>query len=103
MSKVPEITQEQRMAALRKGMEARMERARIKRAVKRREVCALDALSMDAAQGIRVLDFIAALPGYGKVTAAALMRSLKISPTRRVRGLGSRQREALAEVLRDVY
>jgi ribosomal protein S13 len=36
-----------------------------------------------------------ALPGVGKVRAQRLMEKLEISPSRRVRGLGAKQREAL--------
>ena len=36
-----------------------------------------------------------ALPGVGKVRATKLMEKLEISPTRRVRGLGAKQRAAL--------
>ena len=44
---------------------------------------------------MRVSALLAALPGYGKVRAAALLDELGIASTRRVRGLGARQRAAL--------
>ena len=36
-----------------------------------------------------------ALPGVGAVRATAMMASCEISPARRLKGLGRRQREAL--------
>ena len=46
---------------------------------------------------MRVVEVLEALPNVGKVTAARLMDELKISPTRRVQGLGRRQRAALLD------
>jgi ribosomal protein S13 len=37
------------------------------------------------------------MPGVGKVRAQRIMERLEISPSRRVRGLGSKQREALVK------
>ena len=37
------------------------------------------------------------MPGVGKVRAQRIMERLEISPSRRVRGLGSKQREALGK------
>lgn len=99
---LPRITDEQRREALRKGVALRMERASIKRAMKRGELSPAEAIGMEAARGMRASEFIGAVPGYGKVMTAALMRALKISPTRRVRGLGRRQLDALMGVLADV-
>ena len=42
---------------------------------------------------------IESLPGYGKAKASKIMDELGISATRRVKGLGARQREQLLEVL----
>jgi hypothetical protein len=38
------------------------------------------------------------MPAYGPVKARRLMGELDIAPTRRIRGLGPRQREALLSV-----
>ena len=37
------------------------------------------------------------MPGVGKIRAAQIMERLGISETRRVRGLGDKQREALEQ------
>ncbi|MGI8758533.1 MAG: integration host factor, actinobacterial type, partial [Acidimicrobiales bacterium] len=44
---------------------------------------------------MKVLTVLESLPGLGKVKARRLMEELHISESRRLRGLGSQQREAL--------
>ena len=46
---------------------------------------------------MRVTALLAALPGYGKVRAAALQAELRIADSRRLRGLGANQRAALLQ------
>lgn len=100
---VPEITYEQRLEALGKGMRTRTERARVKRAMKAGEVGFGEAMRSESMRRCRVSEAIAAMPGYGKAKAEALMKRLGISPRKRVGGLGKRQAAALMEVLGDVH
>lgn len=51
------------------------------------------------ASRMKVSALIESLPGYGKAKAAKIMTELNIAPTRRVQGLGTRQREQLLETL----
>mgnify|MGYP000864558532 FL=1 len=51
------------------------------------------------AQRLKVSALIESLPGYGKAKAAKIMGELGISDTRRVKGLGARQREQLLAAL----
>ena len=44
---------------------------------------------------MKVSSVLEALPGVGKVRARKIMEKLDISATRRVRGLGAKQRDAL--------
>jgi ribosomal protein S13 len=44
---------------------------------------------------MKVLTVLESLPGLGKVKARRLMEELSISESRRIRGLGSQQRETL--------
>jgi ribosomal protein S13 len=46
---------------------------------------------------MKVTALLASLPGIGKVRTAQLMAELDIAPTRRVAGLGTRQRAALLD------
>jgi len=96
---LPPLTPEQRAAALEKAARARKVRAELKDRLKHqrttlREV--LDAGQTDEAVGkLKVVALLEAMPGVGKVRAATIMDKLDISPSRRVRGLGVKQRNAL--------
>ena len=48
---------------------------------------------------MKVSTLLGVLPGYGKAKAAKIMDELEISESRRVQGLGARQREQLMERL----
>lgn len=96
---LPTLTPEQRTAALEKAAAARRARADLKVRLKSsgaslKEV--LDSGETDEAIGkMKVIAVLEAMPGVGKIKAARLMDKLEISPSRRVRGLGVKQREAL--------
>ncbi len=96
---LPSLTPEQRAAALEKAAAARKARAELKVRLKSsgtslREV--LDSGQTDEAVGkMKVVAVLEAMPGVGKIKAQRLMDKLAISPSRRVRGLGVKQREAL--------
>nr|WP_313958946.1 integration host factor, actinobacterial type [Streptomyces incarnatus] len=44
---------------------------------------------------MRTVDLLQAMPGVGEVRAHRIMEACEISPVRRLKGLGRRQREAL--------
>lgn len=96
---LPPLTPEQRAAALEKAAAARRARAELKVRLKSSGTSLADVLrsgDTDEAIGkMRVEALLAALPGVGKVRAQRIMERLEISPSRRVRGLGAKQREAL--------
>lgn len=99
---IPPLTDDERRAALKKAMRVRAERMQLKRDLKQGLVTARQAFEMsdkgmEAASGMRVEQLIMALPDHGKAKAAAIMRKLEISPSRRLRGVGVRQRLALLE------
>ena len=95
----PSLSPEQRQAALEKAAAARRQRAELKDKLKAgsttlREV--LSAAETDEVVGkTKVVTTLESLPGVGKVRARRLMEQLGISETRRVRGLGAQQRDAL--------
>jgi transposase len=96
---LPELTPEQRAAALEKAAAARRVRAELKERLKRggtsiKQVLA-DAEKDEALAKLKVSALLEALPGVGKVRAAQLMDQFDIAPSRRVRGLGDRQKQAL--------
>ena len=94
---LPQLSEEQRAANLKKAAEARHARAELREKIKNGQVT-LDS-DDPAATRMPVRALIESLPGYGKAKAAKIMDELEISPKRRVQGLGLRQREALLEIL----
>lgn len=96
---LPQLTPEQRADALQKAAAARKARADLKDRLKRQEMSVADVIrageSDDVIGKMRVSAVLEALPGLGKARAQKIMERLEISPTRRVRGLGSNQRKAL--------
>ena len=98
---LPQLTDEQRKAALEKAAQARHERAELREKIKSGKVTLQDVLDSDdpIASRMKVSTLIESLPGYGKAKAAKVMDELGISATRRVKGLGARQREQLVEAL----
>lgn len=98
---LPELTAEQRAAALAKAAEARKIRAEVKNRLKYSQ----DSLRKVIEQGrqdeiigkMRVSALLESLPGIGKVRARTIMGEIGISESRRVRGLGPNQIAALLE------
>lgn len=95
-----ERTHEQRREALKKANQARAERANILAKLHSGDV-SLHELLQEASEGntiiggLRVRAVLLAFPGVGGVTADKTLKELKISPRRRLRGVGLRQRERL--------
>ena len=97
----PQLTPEQRQAALAKAAEARKARAELKEKLKMGSLTLKELMDQAAADEtigkMKVLAVLEALPGVGKVKARRTMEEIGISETRRVRGLGEQQRKALLE------
>ena len=98
---LPTLTDEQRKAALEKAAQARHARAELREKVKTGKVSLKEVLdSTDPiAERMKGSALMESLPGYRKAKAAKIMDELGISATRRVKGLGARQREQLLEAL----
>lgn len=98
---LPQLTDEQRKAALEKAAAARHARAELRENIKAGNVSLEEVLDSDdpIANRMKVSALIESLPGYGKAKAAKIMEELGISPSRRVKGLGARQRAMLLEAL----
>ncbi|MDD6692934.1 MAG: integration host factor, actinobacterial type [Atopobiaceae bacterium] len=98
---LPQLTDEQRKAALEKAAQARHARAELRANIKSGKITLEEVLDSDdpIANRMKVSALIESLPGYGKAKATKIMDELGISASRRVKGLGARQREQLLEVL----
>jgi len=95
---LPQLTEEQRKQALEKAAEARRKRAEIKQQLKNGTLTLPQVLNQPQNETIgkmKVASVLESLPGVGKVRARKIMERLDISSTRRVRGLGAKQKEAL--------
>jgi hypothetical protein len=95
---LPSLTPEQRNEALAKAAETRRERAEVKAQLKHGHHSLEEVLKHtedDVVGRMKVDTVLQSLPGIGKKRAQQIMEKLEISPTRRLRGLGSKQRDAL--------
>lgn len=95
----PQLSDEQRQAALAKAAEARRVRAELKEKLKMGSLTLKELLDRGDGDEIvakmKVVAVLEALPGVGKVKARRTMEEIGISDSRRVRGLGDQQRAAL--------
>ena len=96
---LPPLTPEQRASALEKAAAARRARAALKVALKSSGTTLADVLASGETDEVvgkmKVVAVLESMPGVGKVRAQQIMDRLEISASRRVRGLGAKQREAL--------
>jgi transposase len=102
---LPPLTPEQRQAALDKAAASRRERAAVKNRLKHSGATISEVLAEGEHNAVigkmRVSELLQAMPGLGKVRAAAVMDRLNISESRRVRGLGNKQVAALVAEFSD--
>lgn len=98
---LPQLTEEQRRQALAKAAEARRRRAQVKAQLKSGSLGLSECLDRSESDEIlgkmKVSAMLEALPGVGKVRAQKVMEELNISPSRRLRGLGDKQKGSLRE------
>ncbi len=94
-----------RAAASRRAVEARRERAALKRDVSTRVISPQELLRrgladpLSPAGAMRVTEFLTAIPAIGESKRDRILASLGISPVKRLGGLGTRQRDALRDFL----
>jgi len=102
MPQPPALTAEQRQAALQKAALVRRERAEVKEKLKLGSLTLAELLknaeSDETVGKMKVVSVLESLPGLGKVKARRLMETVGISESRRLQGLGAKQR---AELLKE--
>ncbi|MGH3424582.1 MAG: integration host factor, actinobacterial type [Nocardioidaceae bacterium] len=96
---LPSLTPEQRAAALEKAAAARRARAEVKNRLKH-SGASLASVVRDGQKNevigkMKVVALLESMPGVGKIRAKQIMERLGIAESRRVRGLGANQIEAL--------
>lgn len=96
----PPLTEEQRRQALEKAAIARRKRAELKDELKRGATSLKDLMGRthDEIVGkMKVSTVLESLPGVGRVRAKKIMERLDISESRRMRGLGQKQKDNLLQ------
>ncbi|MEE2569209.1 integration host factor, actinobacterial type [Pseudarthrobacter sp. J64] len=97
------LTAQERADALTKAAAARAARAAAKERLKNGQLSAAELLSAagkdDALARMKVSELLESMAGIGKVRAAAIMDQLGIAASRRLRGLGIHQRQALVDFI----
>ncbi len=99
MAGLPQLTDEQRRQALVKAGEARRARAEVKELLKMGSITVAELLERADGDEIlarmTVLAVLESLPNLGQVKARRTMEEIGISESRRLRGLGAKQRSTL--------
>ncbi len=99
----PSLTHEQRVAAAATAVANRRRRAEVKRLVKSGQLSLAELFDLadheECVAQMRAHDLISALPAIGEVKASRIMAQANIAQSRRIRGLGPRQRELLFQAI----
>jgi hypothetical protein len=99
---LPKLTLEEKRNALKKAQEVRSKRAKIRQNLKNGKTNILEVLANindDVVAKMRVVYLLESLPRIGKVKTKKIMTDIGIDETRRIQGLGNRQKQALIERL----
>ena len=98
---LPTLTQQQRADAAARATAARRVRADIRARLKSGDIRISQVISLsaddEAVAKLKVVSLLEALPGVGKAKAENIMTRHAIAASRRVRGLGQHQRDALTK------
>lgn len=92
---LPNLSSEERAHALELAIQARRRYAALKARVKSGELTFTDAMDEEDAKRILVASLLQSVPGIGASKTEFIMRLYRIPKSKRVGGLGIRQREAL--------
>ena len=99
---LPNLSEADRKAALKKAAEARQKRAELRHEIKSGKIDFVAVMKRSddpIVARMKVSTLLESLPGFGKAKAAKIMDELEISESRRVQGLGARQLEMLMQRL----
>lgn len=99
---LPKLSLEEKRKALKKAQDVRSKRAKIRQNLKNGKTNILEVLANindDVVAKMRVVYLLESLPRIGKVKTKKIMNDIGIDETRRIQGLGNRQKQALIERL----
>ncbi len=99
---LPTLSLEEKRNALKKAQEVRSKRAQIRENLKSGKMTIIEILENindDVVAKMRVVYLLESLPRIGKVKTKKIMTDIGIDETRRIQGLGNRQKQALIEKL----
>ncbi|HEX7713598.1 MAG TPA: integration host factor, actinobacterial type [Bacillota bacterium] len=99
---LPKLSLEEKKKALKKAQEVRSKRAKIRQSLKNGKTTIREVLANindDVVAKMRVVYLLESLPRIGKVKTKKIMNDIGIDETRRIQGLGNRQKQALIDRL----
>lgn len=97
---LPKLSLEEKRKALKKAQEVRSKRAKIRQSLKKGKMTVREVLANSkdpVVAKMRVVYLLESMPRIGKVKTKKIMTDIGIDETRRVQGLGNRQRQALLQ------
>lgn len=97
---LPKLSLDEKRKALKKAQEVRSKRAKIRQNLKTGKTTIREVLANindDVIAKMRVVYLLESLPRIGKVKTKKIMSDIGIGETRRIQGLGNRQKQALIE------
>jgi hypothetical protein len=100
---LPKLTPAEKMEALKKAQEVRSKRSQMRAKLKSGELTLEKVLAAakddEVVARMKVAYLLESLPRIGRIRSRKLMEDIGIDESRRVQGLGVRQKEALLERL----
>jgi hypothetical protein len=99
---LPKLSLDEKKKALKKAQEVRSQRAKIRQNLKNGKTTIREVLANindDIVARMRVAYLLESLPRIGKIKTRKIMSDIGIDETRRIQGLGNRQKQALIERL----
>jgi len=98
---LPKLTDEQRKEYLERAAAARKARAELRRDLKDGKISFTEVINKvddPVVARMKVVTLLESLPGYGKARAQSVLKEVGIAETRKIQGLGSRQRAELIDL-----
>ncbi len=99
---LPKLSLDEKKKALKKAQEVRSKRAKIRQNLKNGKTTILEVLANindDVIAKMKVVYLLESLPRIGKIKTKNIRNDIGIDETRRIQGLGNRQKQALIERL----